>query len=57
MILFWEPQLIWMKKDLDEEKKEEEQERKLALEKNQRKRKNQDLDKLKTPIIKTGVLY
>ena len=57
MILFWGIQLIWMKKDLDEEKKEEEQERKLALEKNQRKIKNQDLDKLKTPIIKTGVLY
>ena len=57
MILFWGLQLIWIKKDLDEEKKEEEQERKLALEKNQRKRKNQDLDKLKTPIIKTGVLY
>ena len=57
MILFWGLQLIWMKKDLDEEMKEEEQERKLALEKNQRKRKNQDLDKLKTPIRKTGVLY
>jgi hypothetical protein len=57
MILFWGLQLIWMKKDLCEEKEEEKQERKLALEKNQRKRKNLDLDKLKTPIIKTGVLY
>jgi len=38
-----------MKKDLGEKKKEENQERKVALEKNQRKRKNLDLDKLKNP--------
>ena len=54
MILFWGLQLIWTKKDLDEEKKEEEQERKLALEKNQRKRKNLDLDKSKNPHHNDG---
>ena len=44
----------WMGLRDDEEKEEEKQERKLALEKNQRKRKNLDLDKLKNPHHNDG---